>query len=105
MIHWTGGNILNAETEYIAQGVATGSQEGLGTGLALKISTKWPEAQKLFKKFTRNNKFTGGDIFCGFSYRTKVRVDLYSDPAGHVPRRPFVSEQGFKESRKLLHQE
>jgi O-acetyl-ADP-ribose deacetylase (regulator of RNase III) len=63
MINWTGGNILDAETDYIAQGVAVGSQEGLGTGLALKISTKWPEAQKQFKKFTRNNKFEAGDIF------------------------------------------
>lgn len=63
MIHWTGGNILDAETGYVAQGVATGSQEGLGTGLALKISQKWPEAQKQFKKFTRNKKFEGGDIF------------------------------------------
>jgi O-acetyl-ADP-ribose deacetylase (regulator of RNase III) len=38
-------------------------QEGLGTGLALKISIKWPEAQKKFKKFTRGGKFEGGDLF------------------------------------------
>ena len=43
--------------------MAVGSQEGLGTGLALKISTKWPEAQKQFKKYTRNNKFESGDVF------------------------------------------
>ena len=35
----------------------------MGTGLALKISTKWADAQKQFKKFTFNNKFEGGDIF------------------------------------------
>jgi O-acetyl-ADP-ribose deacetylase (regulator of RNase III) len=63
MISFVGGNLLDAATEYIAQGVATGSQEGLGTGLALKISMKWPEAQQQFKKYTRNNSFAGGDIF------------------------------------------
>jgi len=63
MIKWISGDILQATTQYIAQGVATGSQEGMGTGLALKISTKWTDVQKEFKKFTRNNKFEGGDIF------------------------------------------
>jgi O-acetyl-ADP-ribose deacetylase (regulator of RNase III) len=63
MIKWISGDILQATSEYVAQGVAVGSQEGLGTGLALKISSKWPDAQKQFKRFTRNNRFEGGDLF------------------------------------------
>lgn len=63
LIQFVSGNLLDAETSYIAQGVATGSQEGLGTGLALKISTKWPDVQQQFKKYTRNNSYSGGDIF------------------------------------------
>ncbi len=63
MIQFTSGDSLQAKTEYIAQDVATGSLEGLGTGLALKISTKWPDVQGQFKKYTRSNAFTGGDIF------------------------------------------
>lgn len=63
MIKWWSGDLLQADTQFIVQGVAIGTQEGLGTGLALKISKKWPDAQKQFKKFTRNNKFDGGDLF------------------------------------------
>ena len=63
MIRFVSGDILQSDSEYIAQGVACGSQEGLGTGLALKISKKWPDAQKKFKKFTFNQKFEGGDIY------------------------------------------
>lgn len=63
MIKFISGDILQTTAKYLAQGVAVGSQEGLGTGLALKISTKWADAQKLFKKYTFNNKFDGGDIF------------------------------------------
>ena len=63
MIKFVSGDILKTASAYIAQGVATESQEGMGTGLALKISTKWPEVQKHFKQFTRRQKFQGGDIF------------------------------------------
>lgn len=63
MVEFISGDILQSTTQYIAQGVAVGSQEGLGTGLALKISTKWADAQKQFKKYTFNNKFEGGDVF------------------------------------------
>ena len=63
MISFVSGNLLNAKTEYIAQGVAIGSQEGLGTGLALKISMKWPEVQQHFKRYTHNHSFSGGDVF------------------------------------------
>jgi len=62
MIQSVRGDILQTTAEYIAQGVATGSQEGLGTGLALKISQKWPLVQKQFKKYTHANKFQGGAI-------------------------------------------
>jgi hypothetical protein len=53
MIKWVSGDILQAGTEYLAQGVAPGSQEGLSTGLAFKISAKWSDAQKEFKKFRK----------------------------------------------------
>jgi hypothetical protein len=38
MIFFISGDILQSQEQFIAQGVATGLQEGLGTGLALKIS-------------------------------------------------------------------
>jgi O-acetyl-ADP-ribose deacetylase (regulator of RNase III) len=63
MITFISGDLLQTSADYIAQGVATGSQEGLGTGLARKISTKWPEVQQQFKKYTRNTPFRGGDLF------------------------------------------
>lgn len=63
MIQSVRGDILQTTAQYIAQGVAIGSQEGLGTGLALKISRKWPQVQKQFKKYTHANKFQGGDIY------------------------------------------
>ena len=63
MVKFVSGDILKTASAYIAQGVATESQEGMGTGLALKISTKWPEVQKHFKQFTRTQKFQGGDMF------------------------------------------
>ena len=63
MIKFVAGDILRTKTQYLAQSVAVGSQEGLGTGLALKISKKWADAQKQFKRFTLNNKFDGGNLF------------------------------------------
>ena len=63
MIKFVSGDILKTTSAYIAQGVATESQEGMGIGLALKISTKWPDVQRHFKQFTRSQKFQGGDIF------------------------------------------
>ena len=63
MIKFVSGDILRSSAKYIGHGVATGTQEGLGTGLALKISTRWPDAQKHFKQFARGNKFQGGDLF------------------------------------------
>lgn len=40
MVRFTGGDLLKAREAYLAQGVAEGNQEGLGTGLALKISRR-----------------------------------------------------------------
>lgn len=40
MIESTAGDLLQSDAQYIAQGVAEGNQEGLGTGLALKISKR-----------------------------------------------------------------
>jgi O-acetyl-ADP-ribose deacetylase (regulator of RNase III) len=63
MIKFISGDILRATSQYIAAGVATGTQENLGMGLASRISSKWPEAQKHLRQFARGNKFLGGDLF------------------------------------------
>lgn len=63
MIEFKSGDLLKAAETYIAQGVAEGNQEGLGTGLALKISTRWPEVQSQFKRYARLGRFRAGDIF------------------------------------------
>lgn len=54
---------MQTKAAYIAQGVAEGNQEGLGTGLALKISKKWPDAQVAFKKYARGGSFKGGKLW------------------------------------------
>jgi O-acetyl-ADP-ribose deacetylase (regulator of RNase III) len=63
MIKIVAGDILRTTSEYLAHGVASGAEEGIGTGLALRISSKWPEAQKHLRQFSRGNKFQGGDLF------------------------------------------
>lgn len=63
MIKFISGDILRATSQYIAAGVATGAQENLGAGLASRISSKWPDAQKHLRQFARGNKFLGGDLF------------------------------------------
>jgi O-acetyl-ADP-ribose deacetylase (regulator of RNase III) len=63
MIEFTKGDLLTSDARYIAQGVAEGNQEGLGTGLALKISKQWPEVQAEFKKHARGGRFKGGKIW------------------------------------------
>ena len=65
MIKFISGDILRANTDFIALGVATGAPEGggaVGTAAA-KVSSKWPEVQKHLRQFTRGNKFQGGDLF------------------------------------------
>lgn len=63
MIEFVSGDLLQSRAQYIAQGVAEGNQEGLGTGLALKISQRWPEVQSSFKKHARSGTFRGGEIW------------------------------------------
>jgi O-acetyl-ADP-ribose deacetylase (regulator of RNase III) len=63
MIEFTKGDLLTSDARYIAQGVAEGNQEGLGTGLALKISKQWPDVQSAFKKHARSGRFKGGEIW------------------------------------------
>lgn len=63
MIKFITGDILRANIEFIALGVATGAPEGGGAGAAQKLSSKWPEVQKHLRQFTRGNKFQGGDLF------------------------------------------
>ena len=63
MIKFVSGDILRATSQYIVTGVATGTHENPGTGLALKISSKWPDAQKHLRQFARGNMFLGGDLF------------------------------------------
>ena len=46
MIKYISGDILQSKDEYIAQGVAVGSQEGLGTGLAFKLSNQFPNTRE-----------------------------------------------------------
>lgn len=63
MIEFTSGDLLQSDAQFIAQGVAEGNQEGLGTGLALKISKRWPDVQTAFKKKARSGTFKGGKIW------------------------------------------
>ncbi len=74
MIAFIHGDLLTSKTEYIAQGVAEGNQEGLGTGLALEISKRWTEVQAAFKRHTRGGRFKGGDIWV--SAPTDLRPDI-----------------------------
>ncbi|HEY0082217.1 MAG TPA: hypothetical protein VGB61_05450 [Pyrinomonadaceae bacterium] len=63
MIKFVSGDILRANSEFIALGVATGAPEGVGKGAGAKVSSKWPEVQQHLRQFTRGNKFQGGDLF------------------------------------------
>lgn len=63
MIKFISGDILRATSQYIVTSVATGTQENSAAGLASRISSKWPEAQKHLRQFARGNKFLGGDLF------------------------------------------
>jgi O-acetyl-ADP-ribose deacetylase (regulator of RNase III) len=84
MISFVAGDLLASNEDYIAQGVAEGNQKGLGTGLAFKISRRWPEVQVAFKKHARSGSFTGGDIWTfapgpgrpGFVYMA-TQPDMY----------------------------
>ena len=93
MIKFVSGDILQSKSLFIAQGVATESQEGMGTGLALKVSKKWPDAQKHFKQFTRSQKFQGGDIFVVRPSKSRPGIiyiasqpDMYQASAAYLNR-------------------
>lgn len=92
MIKFVSGDILRTTSEYLAHGVATGSPEGMGTGLALKISTRWPEVQRHFKQFTRGNKFQGGDLFVVAPARNRPGVIyIATQPDMYQATLPFVN--------------
>ncbi|HZG53943.1 MAG TPA: hypothetical protein VEZ40_17695 [Pyrinomonadaceae bacterium] len=65
MIKFISGDILRANTEFVALGVVTGAPEGGGErgSAAAKVASKWPEVQQHLRQFTRGNKFQGGDLF------------------------------------------
>jgi hypothetical protein len=60
MVEFVTGDIFEAKAAYIAHGVATGSQEGLGTGLALKISAK---RHCFLRRRTTSRLLTGESTF------------------------------------------
>jgi len=86
MIKFISGDILRANTEFIALGVVTGAPEGGGAGASAKVSSKWPEVQQHLRQFTRGNKFQGGDLFVvapGKNRPGVIFIAALSD-AGHV---------------------
>jgi O-acetyl-ADP-ribose deacetylase (regulator of RNase III) len=92
MIKSASGDILRTKSEYLAQGVATGSQEGMGTGLALKISSRWPDVQRHFRQFTRGNKFLGGDLFVVAPARHRPGIIyIASQPDMYHATLPFLN--------------
>ena len=74
MIKFISGDILRANSEFIALGVVTGAPEGAGGGAAAKVTSKWPEVQKHLRQFTRGNKFQGGDLFVVAPGKTRPGV-------------------------------
>jgi O-acetyl-ADP-ribose deacetylase (regulator of RNase III) len=92
MIKFVSGDILRASSTYVAQGVATGSQEGLSTGLALTLSLKWPDVQKHFKQFTRSQKFQGGDLFVVAPAKTRPGIIyIATQPDMYQASRSFLN--------------
>lgn len=92
MIKFVSGDILRTTSEYLVHGVATDSQEGMGTGLALKISTRWPEVQRHFRQFTRGNKFQGGDLFVVAPARNRPGIIyIATQPDMYQATLPFLN--------------
>jgi O-acetyl-ADP-ribose deacetylase (regulator of RNase III) len=92
MIKLSTGDILRTTSEYLAHGVATDSQEGMATGLAAKISSRWPEAQKHFRQFTRGNKFQGGDLFVVAPTRNRPGIIyIATQPDMYQASLPFLN--------------
>ena len=86
MIKFISGDILRANTEFIALGVVTGAPEGGGAGATAKVSSKWPEVQQHLRQFTRGNKFQGGDLFVVAPGKTRPGVIFMAalEDAEHV---------------------
>lgn len=100
MLKFVSGDILRASSQFIAQGVATGAQEGIGTGLALKISKKWPDAQKHFKQFVRSQRFEGGDLFVVAPGKTRPGIMyIATQPHMYYATRSFLNRGLRKLSR------
>lgn len=91
MIKFVSGDILRTTSEYLAHGVAT-SQEEVAQGLALKISSRWPEVQRHFRQFTRGNKFQGGDLFVVAPARNRPGVIyIATQPDLYQATLPFLN--------------
>jgi O-acetyl-ADP-ribose deacetylase (regulator of RNase III) len=91
MIKFVTGDILRTNSEYLAHGVAA-AQEDMGTGLALKISARWPEVQKHFRQFARRNKFQGGDLFVVAPARNRPGIIyIATQPDSYETSLPFVN--------------
>lgn len=110
MLHFVSGDLLTAKEDYIAQGVAEGNQEGLGTGLAFQISSRWPEVQSKFKKFARLGQFKGGEIFVvepdsqakhpGFVYLA-TQPDMYHAKLNYL-RKALKNLARWSEDKKIV---
>src|SRR6267378_312464 len=100
MIKYVSGDILRANSEYIAHGVATGSQQGADTVLASQISKRFPEVQKHFRQFTRGNRFQGGDLFVVSPARNRPGIIyIATQPDMYHASLPFLNRGLRKLSR------
>lgn len=92
MIKFVSGDILRTTSEYLAHGIATDSEQGTGAGLALKISSRWPEVQRHFRQFARGNKFQGGDLFVVAPARNRPGIIfIATQPDMYQAALPFVN--------------
>ncbi len=91
MIEFRAGDLLKSAEDDIGQGVAEGNQEGLGAGLAFKISQQWPAVQAEFKRFARRGWFKGGMIWgCPPSEARPGVVYLATQPNTYYATVPFL---------------
>lgn len=92
MIKSLPGDILRTTAEFLGHGVATDFEQGTAAGLALKISTRWPEVQKHFRQFARGNKFQGGDLFVVAPARNRPGIIyIATQPNADEAALPFVN--------------
>ena len=81
---------MRSREQFIAQGVAEGNQEGLGTGLAFEMSSIWPEAQAAFKKHARSGRFRGGSIWVIDRAKRPGLVYLATQPDMYHATLPYL---------------